>query len=163
MEKVCSKNHRPASMPRRPTRAGAACGDENRAVGLVVLGCAYGCDRCGQEWVSRWGRRGIPPHSGHIKPPQKVLAFFYDSARVGFSGRRSYRASVYERPASAGFSFLGHREFLQVSAEDAQNRTGPDESARIFFTRQASCNLQVFFPSYTTMTKESRGTSASLC
>jgi hypothetical protein len=53
--------------------------------------------------------------------------------------------------------FFRSCDFLQMVTQD-EPRIGMAqiESARIFFTRQALYNFQVFFQSYTTMTKERR-------
>ena len=55
------------------------------------------------------------------KRRKKLLRPLPDSARVGFSGHRSYRASVSGRPASAGFLFLGHRDSFSCN-----RRRGPE-------------------------------------
>ena len=96
--------------------------------------------------TSRKRRGGHPPHSGHMKPPQKLLRPLPDSARLGFSHRHSYRAKSLEGPPRRVF-FFRSSEFLQLLPQE-RPRIVPaqTESARIFFTRQVQCNFQAFFP-----------------
>jgi hypothetical protein len=46
------------------------------------------------------GYEKTSPDSGRKKPPQKVLAFFLDSARVGIVQIAALAVSVFRRPAS---------------------------------------------------------------
>src|SRR5665213_1893278 len=72
--------------------------------------------------TSRKRRGGYPPHSGRIKPPQKLLRPLPDSARVGFSHRHSYRAKSLEGPLRRVFFFQVIVIPSVVTAGEAQNR-----------------------------------------
>ena len=163
MEKVCSKNRHPASAPRRAIRAETARGPANRAGKLAVIGYRCVCDRCGQMLASGWRRGGTPPLSGRTKPPQKLLRPLSDSARLGFSGHRSYRASLW-KARFGGFSFSRASGFLQLLPQERPRIVPGQTSLPEYFSHgklHATCKC--FFQSYTTMTKESRGTSTALC
>jgi hypothetical protein len=125
---VCSKNRTTASAPRRTERAGASSGRANQAGRLAVLGYACVCDRCGQMRTSHRRRGGHPPHSGRIKPPQKLLRPLPDSARVGFSGRCSC-SSVFLKARFGGFSFFrsSNSLFLKVGTRRTDDPESSDQ------------------------------------
>ena len=63
-----------------------------------------------------------PPNSGRKKLPQKALAFFEDSARVGIVQITAHAVQFLEGPPPGGFSLSRSLDFLQTVV----NKEGPD-------------------------------------
>jgi hypothetical protein len=107
--------------------------------------------------TSRRRRGGHPPHSGRMKPPQKLLRPLPDSARVGFSHPRSHRALVSGRPASAGFLFSSSWVSFRWLRRDGPESEWPSPSLpENPFDGKHCATPKCFFQTYTTMTKEGR-------
>ena len=87
---------------------------------------AIGVDKSGLLVRGREEIRRIQAAKNRRKKRLRPLP---DSARVGFSGHRSYRASVSGRPASAGFLFLDHRDSFSCYGGQARIGMAQTESA----------------------------------
>ena len=130
--------------------------------GLRCLGVRVECDRCGQEWASRWKEGRDPAAFRPHKTAAKSSCVFLGFCKSGILTSLFLQLQFQEGPLRRVF-IVRSSGFLQLLAG------GGPESYRarrvcpnIFHTASFMQPASVFSGLYS-MTKESPGTSATLC
>ena len=126
--------------------------------GLPCLGvrvCAIGVDKSG---LLVGGGRKSARNSGRAKPPQKTLASVSGFCKSGILTSLLLQFSVSRRPASAGFSFLGHRISFSwcTAGERARIGMAPHRVCPNIFHTASAIQPETVSLFRATLTRESR-------
>src|ERR1700722_7652359 len=125
IEKVWRKNRRAASAARRTMPGIVAAGDANRAGRLAALESACVCDQCGQERSSLRGWEQAAGFQAAQNRPQKNSCVRFRFLQEWDSQVAALAVSVFWKPASAGFLFIGSSVPSICYARGEAARIGP--------------------------------------